>query len=70
MAVTSAACTPTMSDPSANVLNGEMDLDETQAAAPEHMCKKRKGDDVTREMVEGAAQKAMLCHHYNRSNNS
>ena len=54
-----AACTPTMSDPGAKLLNGEMDLDETQAAALEHTCKKRKEDDVTREMMQGAAQKAV-----------
>ena len=70
MAVTSAACTPTMSDPGPNVLKGEMDLDETLASAPEHMCKKRKEDDVTREMVRHRKPWTMLCHHHNRSNTS
>ena len=42
MAVTSAACTPTRSDPGANLLSGVMDLDWTQEAALEHTCKKKK----------------------------
>ena len=36
-----------------------MDLDETQAAALDRSCKRRKEDDVTREMIEGAAPKAV-----------
>ena len=53
------ACTPAVSDPGANLFNGEMGLDEAQAAALEHTCERRKDDDVTRGMMEGAAQKAV-----------
>ena len=54
-----AACNPTPSDQGAHLLNEEMDLDETQAAALDRSCKRRKEDDVTREMIEGAAPKAV-----------
>ena len=36
-----------------------MDLKETQAAVLENSSKRRKEDDVTREMMEGAAQRAV-----------
>ena len=55
-----AVCTPTVCDLGASSLNDGMDLEETQAAVVE---KRRKKDYVNRELMEGAANKAvgMLC---------
>ena len=54
-----AICAPTVSDPEACSLIEVMEFEETQAAVLENSSKRRKENDVTRELMEGAAQKAV-----------
>ena len=51
-----------MSDLGASSLHEEMDLEETQAAVVENSGKRRKEDDVTKELMKGVSKKAARQH--------
>ena len=54
-----AVFTPTVCDLGASSLDDGMDLEETQAAVVDNCSKRMKEDDITRELMEAAANKAV-----------